>query len=264
MDYKKFHFHSMIKQILPTKSNCECLISYCHLFRYLFIYIRMVHRILFYVIDCIPLISLLVQFSSVQFNSVISDSLWAHELQPARPPCPSPTPRVHSNSHPSSRWCHPAISSFDNPFSSCPQSLPASESFPMSQRLTWGGQSIGVSASTFPWTPRTDFLLDGLVGSSCSPRDSQESPPTPQFKTSILWHSTFFIVQLSYPYMTTGKNIALNRWIFVGKVMSLLLNMLSRLVITFLPRSKCLLISWLQSSSAVILEPQPKWSLSLF
>ena len=77
-------------------------------------------------------------------------------------------------------------------------------------------------------------------------------------KASILWHSAFFTVQLSHPYMTTGKTIALTRWTFVGKVMSLLLNMLSRLVITFLPRSKCLLISWLQSPSAVILEPPPK------
>ena len=74
-------------------------------------------------------------------------------------------------------------------------------------------------------------------------------------KASILWHSAFFIVQLSYPYMTTGKTIALMRWTFVGKVMSLLFNMLSKLVITFLPRRKCLLISWLQSPSAVILEP---------
>ena len=75
-------------------------------------------------------------------------------------------------------------------------------------------------------------------------------------KASILQHSAFFIVQLSHPYMTTGKTIVLTRWTFVGKVMSLLLNMLSKLVITFLPRSKCLLISWLQSPSAVILEPK--------
>ena len=74
-------------------------------------------------------------------------------------------------------------------------------------------------------------------------------------KASILWHSTFFIVQLSHPYMTTGKTKAVTRWTFVGKVMSLLFNMLSRLVITFLPRSKRLLISWLQSPSAMILEP---------
>ena len=80
-------------------------------------------------------------------------------------------------------------------------------------------------------------------------------------KASILQHSAFFIVQLSHPYMTTGKTIALTRWNFVGKVMSLLLNMLSRLVITFLPRSKCLFISWLQSPSAVILEPKKIRSL---
>ena len=100
-------------------------------------------------------------FSSVQFScSVVSDSLRPHELQHARPPCPSPTPRVQSNSCPSSRWCHPAISSSVAPFSSCPQSLPASESFPMSQLFAWGGQSTGVSAlasflpmNTQGWSP---------------------------------------------------------------------------------------------------------------
>ena len=85
---------------------------------------------------------------SVQFSrSVVSDSLQPHESQHARPPCPSPIPRVHSNSCASSRWCHPAISSSVVPFSSCPQFLPASGSFPMSQLFTWGGQSIGASAS---------------------------------------------------------------------------------------------------------------------
>ena len=87
------------------------------------------------------------QFSSVQFShSVVSDSLQPHESQHARPPCPSPTPGVHSNSRPSSRWCHPAISSSVVPFSSCPQSLPASEFFPMSQLFAWRGQSTGASA----------------------------------------------------------------------------------------------------------------------
>ena len=84
---------------------------------------------------------------SVQFSrSVVSDSLWPHELQHTRPPCPSPTPGVHSNSCPLSGWCHPAISSNVIPFSSCPQSLPTSESFPISQLFAWGGQSTGVSA----------------------------------------------------------------------------------------------------------------------
>ena len=88
-----------------------------------------------------------VQFSSVQFSrSVVSDSLRPHESQHARPPCPSPTHGVHSDPRPSSQWCHPAISSSVVPFSSCPQSLPTSESFPMSQLFTWGGQSTGVSA----------------------------------------------------------------------------------------------------------------------
>ena len=90
-----------------------------------------------------------LHFRSDQISrSVMSDSLRLHELQNARPPCPPPTPGVHSNSHPSSQWCHPAISSSVVPFSSCPQSLPASGSFPMSQLFAWGGQSTGVSAST--------------------------------------------------------------------------------------------------------------------
>ena len=101
------------------------------------------------------------KFSSVQFShSVMSDSLRPHESQHARPPCPAPSPGVHSDSHPSSQWCHPAISSSVVPFSTCPQSLPRSESFPMSQLFASGGQSIGVSAlaSVLPkksqgWSP---------------------------------------------------------------------------------------------------------------
>ena len=95
----------------------------------------------------------LSQFSSVQFSrSVVSNTLRPHESPHARPPCPSPTPGVHSDSRPSSPWCHPAISNSVIPFSSCPQSLPASESFPMTQLFAWGGQSIGASAlaSFFP------------------------------------------------------------------------------------------------------------------
>ena len=111
--------------------------------------------------------------------------------------------------------------------------------------------------------PRADFLQNGLVGSPCSPRDSQESSPTPSSKASILQFSAFFIVQLSHPHMTTGKTVALTRRTFVGKGLSLLFNMLSRLVITFLPRSKHLLISWLQSPSAVILEPPKIKSLTV-
>ena len=108
-----------------------------------------------------------------------------HGLQHARPPCPSPTPGVYPNSCPLSRWCHPTISSSAIHFSSCFQSFPASGSFPMSQFFASGGQTIGVSASnqSFQWTPRTYLLQGGLVGSPCSPRDPQESSPTPQFKS---------------------------------------------------------------------------------
>ena len=108
------------------------------------------------------------KFSSVQFSrSVVFDSLQPHESQHTRPPCPSPTPGAHSNSCPSSWWCHPAISSSVVPFSSCPQSLPASESFPMSQHFAWGGQNTGVTAlasflpkNTQGWSPseRTGWI----------------------------------------------------------------------------------------------------------
>jgi len=129
----------------------------------------------------ITVIIIIVQFSC----SVMSDSLLLHELQHARSPCPSTASGVYPNSCPSSRWWHPAISSSVVPFSSCPQTLPVSGSFPMSQLFSWGAQSIGVSASTsvLQWTPRTDLLWDGLVESPCSPRDSQEFSPTPQFKS---------------------------------------------------------------------------------
>jgi len=106
---------------------------------------------------------------SIQFNpSVMSDSLQPHESQHARPPCPSPTPGVHSDSRPSSQWCHPAISSSVVPFSSCPQSLPASESFPMSQLFTWGGQSTRVGdgqgglACCDSWGCKESDMTEGL------------------------------------------------------------------------------------------------------
>ena len=138
--------------------------------------------------------------SSVQFSSVMSDSLRPHELQHTRPPCPSPTPGAWSNSCPSSQWCHPTISSSVVPFSSHFQFFPASGSFPVSQLLASGGQIIGASASTsvLPMNIRTSehFLYDWLVGSPCSPRDSQESSSRPQFKSinslaiSFLYSST--------------------------------------------------------------------------
>ena len=188
-------------------------------------------------------------FNSVQYSrSVVSDSLKPHESQHARPPCPSPTPGVHSNSCPSSQWCHPAISSSVVPFSSCPNP-PSIRVFSNDSTLLmrwpkyWSFQPASVlPVNTQDWSP--------LGWTGCSPRNSQESSPTPQFQSIIFLHS---------PTLTSipdhGKTIALTRRIFVGKVISLFFNMLSRLVITLLPRSKRLLISWLQSPSAVILEP---------
>ena len=176
----------------------------------------------------------------------MSDSLWPYGLKHGRPPCPSPTPRVYSNSCPLSRWCHPTISSSVISFSHL-QSFPASGSFQMSQFFASGGQSIGVSASTSVLPMNTqDWSPLGWTGWI----SLQSKGLSRVFsKASILRCSAFFMVQLSHPYMTTGKTIALT------KVVSLLFNILSRLVIAFLTRSKHLLISWLQSPSAVILEP---------
>ena len=187
-----------------------------------------------------------------QFSrSVTSISLWPHGLQHTRSSCPSPTPRVYSNSCPLNWWCHPTISSSVIPFSSCLQSCPASGSFQMSWFFTSGGQSIGVSASASVFSVNIkDWFPLGWTGWICHPRDSQES------KASVLQCSAFFIVQLSYPYMTTRKTIALTIWTFAGKVMFLLFNMLSRLVILFLPRNKWILISWLLLPSSVNLEPR--------
>ena len=145
-------------------------------------------------------------FSSVQFShSVVSDSLWPHESQHARPPYPSPTPGVHTNPCASSRWCHPGISSSVVPFSSCPQFLPASESFPMSQFFVWGPKYCSFSFSTSPSNEhpglisfRMDWLdLLAVHGTLKSLLQHHSS------KASILWRSAFFTVQLSRPYMMT-------------------------------------------------------------
>ena len=136
----------------------------------------------------------------------------------------------------------------------------------MNQFFSSSGQSIGVSASAsvlpIEYSGLISFRMDWLAllavqGTLKSLFKHHSS------KASILWHSAFFIVQLSRPYMTTGKTIALTRWTFVDKVMSLLLNMLSRLVITFLPRRKHLIMSWLQSPSTVILEPSKRKSVTV-
>ena len=208
-------------------------------------------------------LSIIDRSSSVQFGrSVVSDSLQPHGLQHSRPPCKLSKPWVNSQSllklmsiesvMPSNHLilCHPLLLP--------PSIFPSIRVFsndPLNQFLTSGGQSIGVwaSASVLPmnaqdWSPSgwTGWIFLQSKGLS---RVFSSSPP------SVLWCSSFFIVQLSHPYMTTGKTIALTRRTFVGKVMSLLFNMLSRLGIAFLPRSKHLLISWLQSPSALILKP---------
>ena len=172
---------------------------------------------------------------SVQFShAVVSNSLWPRGLQHTRLPCPSPTPGACSNSRPFSWWYHPTISSSAVPISSCLQSCPTSGSFVMSQFFVSGGQSIGWSFS-FSISPSneysglTSFRMDWLdllavqeTLKSCLQHHSS--------KASVLWHSAFFMVQLSHPYMTTGKTIALTRQTFFGKVTSLLFNMLSRFV----------------------------------
>ena len=170
-------------------------------------------------------------------NSVASDFLQPHGLQHTRPSCPLPTPGLYSNLCPSSWWCHPTISSSVLPFSPCLQSFPASRSFLMSQFFASGGQSIGVSASAsvLPMNIQDLFPL-GWTGwiSLQSKRLSRV------FCNTTVQKYQFFITQLYGPTLTFihdyWKNHSLTRWAFVSKVMSLLFNMLSRLVITFLPR----------------------------
>ena len=180
--------------------------------------------------------------TSVQFRcSVVSDYLRPCGLQHTRPPYTSPTPKVYSNSCPLSWWCHLTISSSVVPFFSHLQSFPESGSFPMSQFLASGSQSVGVSssASVLSMNSQDWFPLGWIVWISLRVVQAtlKSLPQYYSSKASILQCSAFCIVQLSHPYMTTGKTIALTRWTFVGKVMSPLFNMLSRKVITFLPRS---------------------------
>ena len=176
-------------------------------------------------------VSIVSPYLTVQFSrSVVSNAWRPYESQHARPPCPSPSPRVHSDSHPSSLWYHPAFSSSVIPFSSCPQSLPASESFPMSQLFAWGGQSTGISAlasflpkksrgwSPSEWTGWVSLQSKGLsrVFSNTTVQKHQFFGAQPSSQSN------------SHPYMTTGKTIALTRRTLVGKVMSLLFNIMLR------------------------------------
>ena len=196
----------------------------------------------------------------------MSDTLWLHGLKHARPPCPSPTPRacsklvsiklVMSSNH--LILCHPLLL--------LPSIFPrikvfASESVLHIRWPKYWSFSFSISPSN-EYSGLISFRMDlldlpAVQGTLKSLLQHHSS------KASILQCSAFFTVQFSHPYITTGKTIALTRWNFVGKVMSLLLNMLSRLVIAFLPRNKCLLISWLQSPSAVILEPPKMKSVTV-
>ena len=177
------------------------------------------------------------------FSSVAPNSLRPLGLQHARLPCPSPTPRVYSDSCPSSLWCHPTISSSVISFS-CLQSFPASGSFLRGQFFPSGDGkywsfSISPSVSIQDWFP---LGWTGWIS-------LQSKGLSRVFTNTTVQKHQFFGIQLSlkvqpsHPYTTSGKTIALTRWTFVGKVMSLLFNMLSRLVITFLPRSKCLIFT---------------------
>ena len=180
----------------------------------------------------------------VQFSHLVSsDSLQLHRLQHTRLPCPSPTLGVYSNSHPSSRWCQPTISSSVVRFSSHLQSFPASvfstesvlhirwsEYWSFNVNISTSNECSGLISFRMDWLHL--LAVQGALKSFLQHRNS---------KASILQHSAFFMVQLSLSYMTTGKTIALTRPTFVGKVMFLLFSMLSRLVIAFLPRSKRLL-----------------------
>ena len=166
-----------------------------------------------------------IVISSVQLLSHV----WLcqhHGLQHTRPPCPPPTPRAYSNSCPSNQWHHPTTPSSVVPFSSHLQPFPASGSFPMSQLFVSGGQSTGVSASAsvLPMNIQDWFPLRSTGWISLQSKGLKSLLQHHSSKESIIWCSAFFIVQLSHPYMTTGKTIALTRWTFVAKVMSLLFS----------------------------------------
>ena len=194
---------------------------------------------------------------SVQFSSVAQScpTLRPHESQHARPPCPSPTPGVYSSPCLSSQWWHPS-----HPLSS--PSPPAPNPSQHQGLFQWVNSLHEVAKvlefqlqhQSFQWTPGLiSFRMDWLDLLAVH-RTLKSLLQHHSSKASIFWRSAFFTVQLSHPYMTTGKTIALTRRTFIGKVISLLFNMLSRLVITFLPRSKHLLISWLKSPQSAALD----------
>ena len=183
---------------------------------------------------------------------VVSNSLWPHGLQHARPPCPLPSTKACWNSCPLSWWCHPTIMSSVVPFSSCFQSFPASEPL----RISWPKIRASASASVLPmniqgWFPLGLTALTSLLSKGLSRVFSNTTVRKHQFGTQLsFWSNSYINIWL------LEKTIALTRQTFAGKVMSLLFNKLSRFIIAFLSRSKGILISWLQSLSLVILEPK--------
>ena len=197
----------------------------------------------------------------------MSDSLWPHGLQYVRIPCPSSTPGARSNSCPLSWWWHPTISSSVIPFSFCVQSLSTSGSFLKSHVSSSGGQCIGTSASAsvLPMNIQDWFPL-GLIGLI----SLQSKGLSRVFSNNTVQKNQIFGAQLSlwsnshiHTCKMYEKNVTSTKWTFVGKVMSLPFNMLFRFLLAFLPRSKLLLISWLQSPYGVILGPK-KIKLSPF
>ena len=182
-------------------------------------------------------------------RSVVSDSLQPHGLQHPRLPCPSLSPRACSNSCPLSWWFHPTISTSCHPLLLLPSVFPSIRVFSNESALLirwpkYWNFSFSISPSN-EYSGLISFRIDWFdlaVQGALKSRLQHHSS-----KASIFQGSAFFMVQLSHPYMTTGKTIALTRWVFVGKIVSLLFNMLYGLVITFLPRGKGLLISWLHN-----------------
>ena len=194
----------------------------------------------------------------------VSDSLWPHGWKHIRPLCPSLSPKVCPSSCPLHWWCHPAISSSDILFSFCHQPFPASVTFPKSQVFAAETKILEsqLQYRSFPWGFRVDFPSDWLVWSPCCPRDSQESSPEPQFERI----NSVALCLLYGPALKTicdhWEDHILDYMGLVSRVLSLLFNTLSRFVIAFLPRSKRLLISWLQSPPTVILEPKKRKSVT--
>ena len=185
----------------------------------------------------------------------MSDPLRPHGLQHPRPPCPSPTSGVYSNSCPLSWWCHRTIS-FCNSF--LPPSIFSRINVFSNEsvlHIRWPKYwSFSFSISPSNEHPGLIFFRMDWLDLLAVQETLKSLLQHHSSKASILWRSAFFTVQLSHPYMTIGKTIAVTRWTFIGKVMCLLFNKLSRLVIAFPPRSKHLLISWLKPPSAMILE----------